>query len=155
MWRNIKPTLLLVLFALLLVTACHSCQAEGSYKVYESELTNIKKDLQLIKQEKQSLITDLNNSKLSLQQAETQRMAIEKRSADLEQKLINYQNRLVKQEAELTALSDMRKELQAQLTELNEFFQQYRKEVKSKIRKLVIQRNIITFIATILGVLAL
>ena len=155
MWRNIKLISLLALLLLLLVTVSPCCRAEGSYPIYESELTNIKNDLQLIKQEKQSFIADLNNSKLSLRQAEIQRMNIEKRSADLEQKLTNYQNRLVKQETELTELLNMRRELKVQLTELNESFQQYKKEAEAKIRKLVIQRNVVGVIACILGALAL
>jgi chromosome segregation ATPase len=153
--RIIKAIFWWVLSVLLLGMVVPCSQAESSYLIYESELKNIRKELDNIRQEKQSLIEDLTKSKLNLEEAERRRTDLEKKLADLEQKLIDYQNRLGKQEAELTALSDMRKELWNQLTELTESFQEYKKEAEGKIRRLVIQRNIIGGLSMVLMIIAL
>lgn len=47
---------------------------------------------------------------------------------------------MTKRKAEVTMLSDMRKELQTQLTELTESFREYKKEAEGRIRKLSVQR---------------
>jgi chromosome segregation ATPase len=143
------------LSAVLLGIVCACCRAEASYPIYESELQSIRNELENIRHEKQSLLSDLTKSRLNLQQAEAQLTAIVKRSADLEQKLSDYQSRLANQETKLTVLLNMRRELQIQLTELNESFQQYKKEVERKIKKVCRQRNILAGIVIVFMVFSL
>lgn len=131
----------MALSVLLLVFVAPCCQAEGNYKVTETQLNDMKYYINVIKNEKQQLVNDLQNCKISLQQAEEQRQ--------------NLENQLNEALTKLTLLQSERSELETLSKDLKEQFEQSKKEAEAKIRKLTIQRNIMAVIATILGVLAL
>ena len=121
---------------LLLVTGWQVCKAEPFYTVSKSELTTMKHYLTLIRQENQNLISDLQNCKISLQQAEALRLNLE-----------NQLNGLLN---EHKALLEAHDELATLLKELQESFVLLKKEAATKLRRLAIQRNI----GLVLGVVA-
>ena len=133
--RNIKPILLLVLFALLLVTVSASCRAEGKYPIYESELIKL---TQIIN----SLEANWNQAKSSLQTSKEQLQQQERQLTELETQLATLKNQIGKLESQSTILSEKLSQAEMSLKTLEESFQQYKKEVKIKIWKITIQRNI-------------
>jgi chromosome segregation ATPase len=160
--RNIKPILLLVLSVLLLAFVSPSCQAEGSYRLYESELTRLQQICEKLDKLNNQLSNKLTISEVSLTQLQNE---LESCKAELTQ----LQNQLQASQAELTQLQNQLQASQAELTQVKNYlttaenllrkaeesFEQYKKEVKSKIRKLVIQRNVLTVIAIIAACFAL
>jgi peptidoglycan hydrolase CwlO-like protein len=134
---NIKLTFIPLLSLLLLVTVSQAGKAEPVYTVFRSELTDMKHYLAIIRQENQNLLNDLKSCKISLQQAEERRLSLENQLNELSNK---YQ-----------LLSEERSELETLLKELQESFAQSKKEAQTRIRRLVIQRNV----CLILGVIAI
>jgi chromosome segregation ATPase len=146
MWRNIKFISLLVLFALLLVTVSASCQAEDSYRLYESELTRL---TQII----DNLESNWNQAKSSLQSSKQQLQQQEKQLIELQTQLQTLKNQIVESENLSIQLSEKLSQAEMSLKTLEESFKQYKSEAESRIRKLTIQRNVLAVIAGILGVL--
>jgi chromosome segregation ATPase len=136
----------LVLFALLLATVSRSCLAEGSYKVYESELTRL---TQIIN----SLETNWNQAKSSLQTSKNQLEMQEKQLQELEIQLATLKSQIGQLENQSETLSEKLSQAEMSLTRLEQSFQQYKKEAEARIRKLTIQRNVMAVIAGIFGVL--
>lgn len=134
------PRLKIISILLLLlwqsVTVLQVCKAEPVYTISANELNDMKHYIALIRQENQNLLNDLKSCKISLQQAEKQRLSLE-----------NQLNGLISTHK---LLSEERNELETLLKELQESFVQSKKEAETKIRRLIIQRNI----GLILGVAA-
>lgn len=146
--RNIKFTLLLVLSALLLVTVSVSCQAEGNYQLYESELTRLQQITERLDKLNSQLSNELATSKTNLTQLQNE---LESCKADLTQ----LQNQLQASQAELTQAKNYLMTAENSLRKAEESFKQYEKEAEARIKRLVIQRNVVGVIAVILGVIAI
>jgi chromosome segregation ATPase len=125
---NIKLTFILLLSLLLLGTVSRVGKAEPVYTVSESELSAMKHYIAVIRQEQRKLRDDLNNCKISLQQAEEQRRNLE---SQLNELINKYR-----------LLAEERSELEMLLKDLRESFAQSKKEAERKIKNLIWQRNI-------------
>jgi septal ring factor EnvC (AmiA/AmiB activator) len=131
--QSTKLTFILLLLLFLLAMVLQVCKAEPVYNVSGSELNDMKHYIELIRQENRQLQNDLKNSRISLEQAEERRRSLE---SQLEE-LINGHKLLLEE----------RNELETLLKDLRESFEQLRAEAQSKIRKLVVQRNLALIIA--------
>jgi len=131
--QSTKLTFILLLLLFLLAMVLQVCKAEPVYNVSGSELNDMKHYIELIRQENRQLQNDLKNSRISLEQAEERRRSLE---SQLEE-LINGHKLLLEE----------RNELETLLKDLRESFEQLKAEAQSKIRKLVIQRNLALIIA--------
>jgi septal ring factor EnvC (AmiA/AmiB activator) len=144
--RNIKPTLILLLFVLFLVTPLRVCRAEVSYMIYDSELN------QLLK-----IINDLENNykqaKSSLQTSKQQLEQQEKQLQTLQNQLTALKSQIEKSENLSIQLSGKLSQAEMDLKTLEESWKQYKIEVESRIRKLTIQRNVCIIIGLIVAFL--
>jgi chromosome segregation ATPase len=131
--QSTKLTFILLLLLFLLAMVLQVCKAEPVYNVSGSELNDMKHYIELIRQENRQLQNDLKNSRISLEQAEERRRSLE---SQLEE-LINGHKLLLEE----------RNELETLLKDLRESFEQLKTEAQSKIRKLVVQRNLALIIA--------
>jgi septal ring factor EnvC (AmiA/AmiB activator) len=131
--QSTKLTFILLLLLFLLAMVLQVCKAEPVYNVSGSELNDMKHYIELIRQENRQLQNDLKNSRISLEQAEERRRSLE---SQLEE-LINGHKLLLEE----------RNELETLLKDLRESFEQLKAEAQSKIRKLVVQRNLALIIA--------
>jgi chromosome segregation ATPase len=136
---NIKLTFIPLLSLFLLVTVLRAGKAEPVYTVSKSELSDMKHYIAVIRQEKQNLLNDLKNCKISLQQAEEQRRNLESQL----NALINKHRLLL----------EARSELEMLLKDLQESFAQSKKEAETKIRRLVVQRNVCLILAVLVAFL--
>lgn len=139
---------LVSLSAVLLVTVCNCCRAEGSYPIYESELNRLLKIIDSLENNYDQAKSNLQTSKQQLKQQETQLQM-------LQNQLMTLKSQIEKSESLSTQLSEKLRQAETNLRMLEESFLKYKNEVNARIRRLTIQRNVLAGVVVVLGILVL